>query len=51
VERDRLDSTRAVAPLRRAADAVQIDTTTLDFDQQVRTIVRLARDRINFSSS
>lgn len=46
VERDRLDSTRAIAPLRRAVDAVQIDTTTLDFGQQVRAIIRLAQERM-----
>lgn len=45
-ERDRLDSSRAVAPLLRAADAVQLDTTTLDFPTQVRAITRLARERI-----
>jgi len=44
-ERDRLDSTRAVAPLLRAPDAVQLDTTNLDFPTQVRAITRLARDR------
>lgn len=44
-ERDRQDSSRAVAPLLRAADAVQLDTTTLDFDTQVRAITRLAQDR------
>ena len=43
--RDNQDSARAVAPLLRAADAVQLDTTTLDFDTQVRAITRLARDR------
>jgi cytidylate kinase len=43
--RDTQDSTRAVAPLLRAADAVQLDTTTLDFETQVRAITRLARDR------
>ncbi|HUG61392.1 MAG TPA: (d)CMP kinase, partial [Methylomirabilota bacterium] len=32
-ERDRRDSTRAVAPLRPAADAVTLDTTRLDVDQ------------------
>lgn len=46
VERDRLDSTRAIAPLRRAVDAVQIDTTTLDFGQQVRAIIHLAQERM-----
>lgn len=44
-DRDRQDSTRAVAPLLRAADAVQLDTTSLDFPTQVRAITRLARER------
>lgn len=43
--RDRLDSERAIAPLRRAADAVEIDTTGLTFEEQVDRIVRLARAR------
>jgi cytidylate kinase len=33
IERDRLDSTRAVAPLRTADDAVRIDSDLLDADQ------------------
>jgi cytidylate kinase len=44
-ERDRVDSTRAVAPLRAAADAVVLDTTGLGFDEQVAAIVALARQR------
>jgi cytidylate kinase len=44
-ERDDLDASRAVAPLARAADAVLLDTTDLDFDAQVELIVRLARGR------
>jgi cytidylate kinase len=43
--RDRVDSTRAVAPLARAADAVEVDTTGLEFSAQVAEIVRLARAR------
>jgi cytidylate kinase len=46
VERDSLDSQRAIAPLLRAADAIQLDTTALDFEAQVRAIVRLAEERI-----
>jgi CMP/dCMP kinase len=41
--RDRADSTRSVAPLRAAPDAVPIDTTALDFHEQVSRIVALAR--------
>jgi cytidylate kinase len=37
--RDRLDSERAVAPLRRAPDAIEVDTTALGFEEQVRLIV------------
>lgn len=44
-ERDTLDSTRAVAPLLRAPDAVLLDTTALAFDAQVRAILRLAEAR------
>ncbi len=41
--RDQADSSRRVAPLRRADDAVPLDTTSLNFEQQVRFIVDLAR--------
>jgi CMP/dCMP kinase len=45
LERDALDSARAVAPLLRAHDAVQLDTTALAFAAQVRALVRLAQHR------
>ncbi|MGH7508129.1 MAG: (d)CMP kinase [Gemmatimonadales bacterium] len=41
--RDHADSTREVAPLRPAYDAVHLDTTAMDFAEQVRFIVGLAR--------
>ncbi len=41
--RDLADSTRTVAPLRRAPDAVELDTTALGFTEQVERIVSLAR--------
>jgi len=41
--RDQADSSRAVAPLRRAEDAVALDTTKLQFNDQVKAIVDLAR--------
>jgi cytidylate kinase len=43
--RDHLDQSRAVAPLRQAADAVLVDTTDLTFAAQVAAIVELARAR------
>jgi CMP/dCMP kinase len=42
-ERDRLDSSRSVAPLRPATDAVTLDTTGLSFTEQVDRIVAWAR--------
>jgi cytidylate kinase len=41
--RDHADSTRAVAPLRAADDAVQLDTTSMGFREQVQFIVDRAR--------
>jgi CMP/dCMP kinase len=41
--RDHADSTREVAPLRPAPDAVHLDTTSMDFADQVRFIVDRAR--------
>ena len=41
--RDRADASRAVAPLRRAPDAVEVDTTALSFAEQVSRIVARAR--------
>jgi cytidylate kinase len=43
--RDRTDSSRETAPLRKAEDAVVIDTTDLSFDEQVERIVELAIER------
>jgi cytidylate kinase len=41
--RDQADSSRAVAPLKAAPDAVPLDTTAMAFPEQVRFIVELAR--------
>lgn len=44
--RDRADSTRAVAPLRRAEDAVDLDTTGMSFEDGVAWILRRAKDAL-----
>ena len=44
--RDDADSTRPVAPLRAAADAVRLDTTDLSLDEQADRVVALARERL-----
>ena len=41
--RDTADSTRTIAPLKPAPDAVLLDTTTLTLEQQVIGVVELAR--------
>jgi cytidylate kinase len=42
-ERDRTDSERELSPLRRPDDAIDVDTTALDFDEQVEAIVARVR--------
>ncbi len=46
VERDRRDTTRAVNPLRKAADAVELDTSVLTLEEVVATVEGLARQRL-----
>lgn len=45
-QRDKFDSEREVAPLRKAKDAVEIDTTSLSIQQVVDKIMKLALERI-----
>jgi CMP/dCMP kinase len=40
-ERDRIDSSRSIAPLRPAADAIEVDTTHLDLPDVVAAIEKL----------
>jgi cytidylate kinase len=40
--RDRLDSTRKADPLARAADAVEVDTTSLGLPEVITEIVHIA---------
>jgi len=44
-QRDFIDSTRKVAPLKPAPDALVIDTTDKTVDQVVEMIVREVRNR------
>lgn len=43
-ERDRIDSTRAVAPLRPAEDAIHIDTDHLTIEQVVEAVISRVRE-------
>lgn len=42
-ERDWADTHREIAPLRRAEDAVLVDTSAMDFDESRRAILDVIR--------
>jgi cytidylate kinase len=44
-ERDRRDRDRAISPLRRAADAVYVDSTVMEAEEVAQLIALLARER------
>ena len=44
IARDKADSTRAVSPLRKAEDAIVVDSTGNEFPQTVAIITQLARE-------
>jgi len=46
VERDEIDTTRKDSPLVKAADAIEIDNTETNIEDQFHTILQLAKDRI-----
>ncbi len=50
-ERDRIDSTREESPLRKAADAIEIDNSNLNREQQLRLIVELVDMVVNDNKS
>ena len=45
--RDEKDSTRAHSPLKKAEEAIEIDTSMLSIDQQVGKIINLVREKNN----
>jgi cytidylate kinase len=45
-KRDQHDSEREIAPLRRAADAIMLDSTGMTIEQVVSRIVTLAREKL-----
>jgi len=44
--RDRYDSEREVAPLKKAEDAIEIDTTSLNIHQVAESIISLINERV-----
>ncbi len=47
IKRDEFDSTRKESPLRKADDAILLDTSSMTIDEQVEFIVRKANEIIN----
>lgn len=45
IKRDRTDSTRSVSPLKKAEDAVEVDTSDVTIDQQVAIILNIIKDK------
>ncbi|MDC7996204.1 (d)CMP kinase [Altibacter sp. HG106] len=45
-ERDRIDTTRKDSPLKKASDAIAIDNSEMNLEDQFHTILQLAQDRI-----
>lgn len=44
--RDKLDTEREIAPLRKAEDAIEIDTTSLSIDEVAEKILAIIQERI-----
>jgi len=44
-ERDEMDSSRAISPLRKAADAVELDTTDMTIEDQVDAVIELVEGK------
>lgn len=50
-QRDRQDSARALAPLRKAPDAIELDNSNMTYEQQRRFVLRLARKALRKTPS
>ena len=44
-DRDKRDSTRKVAPLKRAEDAIYVDSTNLNIEQVVDKIIKIIEEK------
>jgi cytidylate kinase len=45
-ERDKRDRERAISPLRKSPDAIELDTTNLTIEAQVERVYQLAKERL-----
>ncbi|MFP4369245.1 MAG: (d)CMP kinase [Candidatus Kapaibacterium sp.] len=47
IERDKYDSSREHSPLKKADDAIEVDTSNMTIEEQVQKVIDLAEERIN----
>ena len=47
IQRDELDKTRPISPLRQAEDAVCLDTSKLDLEQSLQALLSIVKEKIN----
>ncbi|MGC9364416.1 MAG: (d)CMP kinase [Fidelibacterota bacterium] len=50
-KRDQIDSSRTHSPLKKAEDAIVIDTTHLSFEEQVAKIVGIVQKKLNLTNN
>ncbi len=50
-ERDYLDSTREDSPLMKAKDAIEIDNSAMDLEEQFKKVFKLAKEKIEETNS
>jgi CMP/dCMP kinase len=46
-KRDQIDSSRQHSPLKKAADAIEVDTSNIDFKRQVQTIYEICQKKFS----
>ena len=49
IDRDRIDSSREDSPLTQAKDAVVVDNTNLNHEQQLDLVLEMVRERVGKS--
>ncbi len=50
IERDRADMSRSVAPLKKAPEAVEVDTTSLTLDEVVGKLEKIVREKLGLAA-
>lgn len=46
IERDHADETRAAAPLKKAADAIELDTSALNLEESLEALYTIVKERL-----